>query len=304
MKWSWKMGRLFGIDVHVHATFWLLVGWIGLMHWMQERTVAAVMAGTFFILALFVCVLLHELGHSLAARRYGIGTRDITLLPIGGVARLERMPTRPSQELWVALAGPLVNVVIAGGLFVGLWATQTFEPLASLGVANGSVWERLMVVNLFLAAFNLLPAFPMDGGRVLRALLAMRWNYLRATQTAAGLGQVMALLFGLAGLVFNPFLILIALFVWMGARQEAQHVLLQSLLNGVPVSRVMQLQPAVVGEQTSAAEAWALLLRTGQRVLPVVDGQRVVGVVTPGDLVAALDDGRSVRVGDVARRKF
>jgi Zn-dependent protease len=172
-------------------------------------------------MALFGCVVMHEYGHALASRRYGIGTRDITLLPIGGVARLERMPENPRQELWVALAGPAVNVVLAAALAMWLAATRGWAPLNSLSVSGGSFAERLLVANVFLVAFNLLPAFPMDGGRVLRALLAMHMPYSRATRAAARTGQGMALLFGFIGLLGNPFLLFIALFVWMGASQEA-----------------------------------------------------------------------------------
>jgi Zn-dependent protease len=192
MKWSWKIGQFAGIGVYMHATFLLLVGWVAVSHWVQARTLEAVLAGVGFILALFACVVAHEYGHALTARHYGIRTKDITLLPIGGVARLERMPDDPRQELWVALAGPAVNVVIAAALFAWLVVTDTFSPLAELSVARGSFLERLMVVNAGLVLFNLLPAFPMDGGRVMRALLATRMEYTRATQLAANVGQGVA----------------------------------------------------------------------------------------------------------------
>ena len=174
-----------------------------------------------FILAIFMCVVLHEFGHALMARRYGIPTRDIILLPIGGVARLEKMPTQPIQELWVALAGPAVNAFIAVILFAWLKLTASWEPFQTLSVTTGPFFERLMAVNLFMIVFNMIPAFPMDGGRVLRALLATRKEYGRATQIAASIGQGIAVLFGFIGLLYNPFLLFIALFVWIGAAQEA-----------------------------------------------------------------------------------
>ena len=221
MKWQWKLGNFAGIDVYVHATFLLLIGWVGYSHWLEHQNWGQVFNGILFILALFGCVILHEYGHALTARKYGIKTRDITIYPIGGVARLERMPEKPIEELWVALMGPVVNVVIAAGLFAYLYLTSSLVPLNELTVASGSFLERLMTVNISLVLFNLIPAFPMDGGRVLRALLAMRMDYVKATQIAANIGQGMALLFGLIGLFGNAMLLFIAFFIWIGASQES-----------------------------------------------------------------------------------
>src|SRR5512145_651613 len=201
MRWQWKLGTFAGIDVFVHATFLLLIGWIGYSYWLQYETAAKVIEGILFILALFLCVVLHEYGHALTARRYGIKTRDITLYPIGGVARLERLPDKPIEELWVAIMGPAVNVVIAAIIFAYLYLTRGLVPMTELTVASGSFLARLMAVNVSLVLFNLIPAFPLDGGRVLRALLAMRMDYVRATQIAAGVGQGMALLFAFLGLI-------------------------------------------------------------------------------------------------------
>ena len=223
----------------MHATFLMVVAWIALIYWNQSQRVQAVVEGVGFILALFACIVLHELGHALTARRYGIRTRDITLLPIGGLARLERMPDEPIQELWVALAGPAVNVVIALLLFVWLQASGLWESVDRLGVAIGGFAERIMVANAVLAGFNLLPAFPMDGGRALRALLATRMEYTRATQRAAMIGQGMAIFFGFVGLQGNPMLIFIALFVWIGAGQEASMAQMKSSLAGIPVRQAM-----------------------------------------------------------------
>jgi len=202
MKWRWRLGEWFGIVVYMHATFLLLIGWVALSHFLAGEGLAEALNGILFILLLFACVVMHEYGHALTARRYGIQTRDITLLPIGGVARLERMPREPGQELWVALAGPAVNVAIAAALFVLI---ELFEGAAALTMSKvqlvgGDLLPKLMWVNISLAVFNLLPAFPMDGGRVLRALLARRMDYARATRAAASVGQMMAFLFGLWGL--------------------------------------------------------------------------------------------------------
>jgi Zn-dependent protease len=239
MKWSLRLAKIAGIDVYIHATFFLLIGWVALSYWMQEHSLAATLLGVGFILTMFACVVLHEFGHALTARRYGIKTRDITLLPIGGVARLERMPEDPIQELWVALAGPAVNLVIAALLFLGLFATASLEPLSKWSLTAGPFVQRILLLNVVLVLFNMLPAFPMDGGRVLRALLAIRIEYTRATHIAANIGQAMALLFGFLGFFTNPFLLFVALFVWIGAGQEASMTQLKSALGGIPIGRAM-----------------------------------------------------------------
>jgi Zn-dependent protease/CBS domain-containing protein len=305
MKWSWKIGEFAGIGVYMHATFLLLLGWVAFVHWQDGQSGAAVVSGLAFVLAIFACVVAHEYGHALTARRFGIRTREITLLPIGGVARLERMPDEPRQELWVALAGPLVNVVIAGGLFLWLQFTGALVPVEQLAVQSGSFLERLMMVNLFLAAFNMLPAFPMDGGRVLRAVLASRMEYTRATQLAANVGQGMAFLFGFAGLFGNPMLLFIALFVWIGAAQEASAVQMKSALGGIPVSRAMLSDFRTLQPGDTLARAAELILAGSQHDFPVVEGDRVAGVLTRADLIGALSAQDLQRpVADIMQRQF
>ncbi len=288
MKWSARIGTFAGIGVYVHATFLILIAWVAFAYWQVSQSVAAAVGGVVFILALFACVVLHEYGHALTARRFGIRTRDITLLPIGGIARLERMPSDPRQELWVALAGPAVNVVIAAVLFVLLLATTTPAPRDPLSMTGGAFFERLMVVNVFLAMFNLLPAFPMDGGRVLRALLAIRMDYARATQVAASIGQGMALLFGFVGLFTNPFLVFIALFVWIGAGQEAAMTQMKSVLEGIPIERAMITDFRTLSPGDSLGHAVDLLLAGAQQDFPVLSDQGVVGILTRSDLLSAL----------------
>jgi Zn-dependent protease len=227
MRWSLKLGKIAGIEVYLHWTFFLLPGYIFLSDLGRGSGLPVAVQGLVFVLSLFACILLHELGHALAARRYGIPTRDITLLPIGGVARLERMPREPRQELWVAIAGPLVNVAIAAFLFLALKAIEYTR--AEFLLTQTTFLSLLLSTNLLLIAFNLLPAFPMDGGRVLRALLARKLEYVRATRIAARLGQAMAILFmivGMFGFLFGfrapqPMLVLIGMFIFIGARNEA-----------------------------------------------------------------------------------
>jgi len=233
-------------------------------------------------------VVLHEYGHALTARRYGIRTRDITLYPIGGVARLERMPDRPIEELWVALAGPAVNVVIAALLFGWLVLTGGLEPLAGLSLTSGSFLERLMLVNITLVLFNLLPAFPMDGGRVLRALLALRLEYTRATQIAASIGQGMAFLLGFWGLFNNPLLLFIAFFVWIGAAQEASMVQMRQALGGIPVSRAMLTDFRTLDAGDRLSRAAEHVISGSQHDFPVLEGERLVGLLTRDELMRAL----------------
>ena len=288
MKWSIRIGRYAGIDVYMHVTFLLLISWVALMHWRQGQSIMAAAVGIGFILAVFLCVVLHEYGHALTARRYGIKTRDITLLPIGGLARLERLPTNPLQELWVALAGPAVNIVIAAGLFVWLKLTASFEPLQIMTLATGPFLERILAVNILLAVFNMIPAFPMDGGRVLRAILARRLEYSRATQIAASIGQGIAVLFGFIGLFYNPLLLFIALFVWIGAAQEASLAQMQSAIGGIPVRQAMLTDFRTLHRDDSLDRAIELTLAGSQKDFPVVDNGSIEGILTQTDLLKSL----------------
>lgn len=305
MKWSLKIGTLAGIELRIHVTFLLLLGWVGATHWMTGRSAEAALNGVVFILALFGCVLLHELGHSLAARKYGIPTRDITLLPIGGLARLERMPEKPSQELWVALAGPAVNLAIFAVLFVWLSITHEWAPLGQMHVASGPFLERLLIANVWLVLFNLIPAFPMDGGRVLRALLASRMEYVRATQIAAGIGQGLAFAFGLIGLFGNPILLFIALFVWIGASQEAGATQMKAAMAGTPIQAAMLTDFRHLDGGDTLADAVRLILEGSQQDFPVVERGRVAGILTRADLLVALaEHGKDHPVSAVMRRDF
>lgn len=305
MKWQWKLGNFAGIDVYIHATFLLLITWVGYSHWLEHQNWAQVWNGILFILALFACVILHEYGHALTARKYGIKTRDITIYPIGGVARLERMPEKPIEELWVALMGPAVNVVIAAGLFAYLYLTSSLVPLSELTVASGSFLERLMTVNVSLVLFNLIPAFPMDGGRVLRALLAMRMDYVRATQIAATIGQGMALLFGLIGLFGNATLLFIAFFIWIGASQESSATQMKNAISGIPVGRAMLTDYQSLSPRDPLSRVAQLLLAGSQHDFPVIEDNRVVGVVTRDDfLIGLTQHGQNVAVSTVMRREL
>jgi Zn-dependent protease/CBS domain-containing protein len=285
MKWSLWIGKYFGIDVYLHVTFLLLLGFFGLV----DR---AVMPGFFvLVLALFGCVLLHEFGHALTARRFGIPTRDITLLPIGGVARLEKMPDSPWEEFLVAIAGPAVNVVIAALLLPVVLLDGGIGPdfFTTPGITGSSFSEALLKVNLSLIAFNLLPAFPMDGGRVLRALLAMKMDHAKATNIAARVGQGMAVVFGIVAFHYmQPVLGLIAFFVWSGAARENRYAQVKDVFRGVTAADAMQPAFGWLEPNDTLSRAVHVHQTFPQAAYPILHDGHPVGLMLPEDLVAAV----------------
>lgn len=304
MRWSLRIGSLAGIGIYIHWSFLLILVWVVFVFLGRGEGPAAAAEGVLFVLALFGCVVLHELGHALTARRYNIPTRDITLLPIGGVARLERMPEEPTQEFWVAIAGPAVNVAIAAVL-AGLVALfGGFKPLTEINWVGGGLdefWMRLMWFNLILVFFNLLPAFPMDGGRVLRSILARKLDFVRATRVAATIGQGMAIVFGFLGLLtFHPFLILIAFFVFLGAQVESNSVQMTAFIRGLLVRDAMMSRFRTLSEEDDLAVAVQQLLAGSQQEFPVVRDGEVVGLLERRSLVEALAErGRGEKVAAV-----
>jgi Zn-dependent protease/CBS domain-containing protein len=288
MSWSWRIATIAGIDVRMHVTFLILLLWIAWSAYATTGTLAGALDGVVMILLVFAIVVIHEFSHALVARRFGIKTRDITLLPIGGVASLERMPERPRDELLVAIAGPTVNLLLAAVcVVIALILGHDLVPAGPLEPVP--IIVRLLWVNVMLAGFNLLPAFPMDGGRALRALLAMKVGDRSATRIAAQLGQAMALLFGIIGLFFNPLLIFIALFLWMGASGEAKLSEAKWMAHGVPVSAAMARQVESVPVDSTLRVAVQRMLEGFQRDFPVVDeAARVVGVLTGESMLRAL----------------
>jgi Zn-dependent protease/predicted transcriptional regulator len=312
MGWSWRIGRIAGIDVYVHATFALLLLFVGWVAYGPRHNWGDVLYGIIFILCLFGIIVLHELGHALTARRFGIKTRDITLLPIGGVARLEKMPEDPKQELLVALAGPAVNVVLALILLpivlgFGLMPSTFEEFIFDQSFLGRNLLFQLLAVNVTLVLFNLLPAFPMDGGRVLRALLAMSMDYVQATRTAAMIGQMMAIGFGLIGL-FVPgmiLLLLVAVFVWAGAAAEAGAVQFKAGLSGIPVGHAMIREFTTLVPDDTLATASRRILDGFQADFPIVAGGKVVGILTRDAVLQGLSEaGPQGRVEPFMRTDF
>lgn len=287
MSWSVKLFTLGGTAVRMHLTFLLLIAWIAAVQYMRGSAQDAVY-GVTFILVLFVCVVLHEFGHIYAARRYGIRTPDVTLLPIGGVASMERMPEKPGQEIVVALAGPAVNAVIALVL-VAMLGLRLDTTQVTVEALQENFWVQVAVANVILLVFNLIPAFPMDGGRVLRALLAMWLGFGPATRVAARIGQGLAVVFAFLGLMGNPLLILIAVFIFLAAAGEAGYVQVRELTRGRLVTDAMITKFEALGVMSSVDDAAALLLRTTQQEFPVLDGaERLRGFVTRKAIIDAL----------------
>ena len=303
MSWSFPIGTVKGTVIRLHITFLLFLVWIGVSHYAQGGQRAA-FEGVLFISLLFACVLLHEFGHVFAARRYGVQTPDITLLPIGGVARLERIPEKPSEELVVALAGPAVNVVIAALLVLALGGLPSMGDGTQVHNPGVDLLGRLAWVNISLVVFNLIPAFPMDGGRVLRALLAYRLGYTRGTRIAAGVGQAVAFALGLAGLFGNPLLIFIALFVYMGAASEAGAAQMRDAGRGMIASDAAVTRFEGLSPTATVEDAVEGILRTSQHDFPVTDGAgRLRGVVTRDDMIRALRErGPHAPVLEIMRR--
>jgi stage IV sporulation protein FB len=289
MPWSITIARVAGSEIRIHLTFFLLLAFVGFDDY-QQGGAAAALRGIVLIVAVFACVVLHEFGHALAARRYGIKTPDITVLPIGGLARLSRMPDRPTEEIVIALAGPLVNVVIAAVLFVALGASVDAGVVRHIGDPAYSLVAQVAASNVVLVLFNLIPAFPMDGGRVLRALLALRLDRRRATEIAARIGQGFAVLMALWGLYTGQiFLMLIGFFVFVAARGESGDAGLMESARHVPVDNAMIRAFERLGPQASVDDAADALLRTTQHEFPIVDGGGFLrGILTRDAMISAM----------------
>ncbi len=302
MKWSLNLGRIFGIRVLVHWTFLILLAWVVFNEWEKGSDTFTALLTLFYIITLFACVVLHELGHSLTARHFGIKTKKITLLPIGGVASLEQMPEKPRQELLVAIAGPAVNVAIAILLIPFLGSMQTI--LASAGKNDYSITPQnflfyLFLINILLVVFNAIPAFPMDGGRVLRAFLAMHMNRVRATHIASRLGQGIAVLFFIAGFFFDPFLVFIGIFVFFGAYSENIMVQHLEFIKGHKIGEAMMKKFEIVDADSTIGNIVERILAGSDTVFMVTDKGQFAGIISMQNALAVLKDkGRDAVVRD------
>jgi Zn-dependent protease/CBS domain-containing protein len=289
MKLSWKIGNIGGIALKMHATFPLLLVWVIISALDRSEGWKGVWDSTALIFAIFSVVVLHELGHAWAARKFRIRTRDITLLPFGGFARLQRMPRRPREEAAIAVAGPAVNVGIGIIAFAALMLVGNAEDLLRETWIEQHWVGRLFWTNAFLAGFNLLPVFPLDGGRILRAMLASRLKYSRATELAAAVGQTGAIGLGAAGLALDqPLMAIIAAYLWFAGGAELNSTRVYDALTGVSVKEIMQSQVKTLDPDSPISEAVRTTLETGQRDFPVVSDGKLVGFVRRTDLVEAL----------------
>ncbi len=286
--WELRFGSIRGIPIRIHITLLLFFIWIAVTYWIAGLGPRGAITGVLLLALVFVSIVLHELTHALVAHRFGVRTRDILLLPIGGIASLERIPDRPGQELAISLAGPAFNLVVAALLWAGLAIAGSELSFATASAGEAFVLQ-LMWINVVLAVFNLLPAFPMDGGRALRALLSRAMPRERATAIAAGIGQGMAVLLGLIGLTYNPWLVLIAVFLWFAARRELAMVRLRGALAGVPASAAMQGHVEVVRADEPLATAAGLLVHHGASAIPVILNGEPVAALTREDVAIGLE---------------
>jgi Zn-dependent protease/CBS domain-containing protein len=277
MKYSLKIFSIFGIPVELHISFLLLMGFIYVLA-ILNLIPGVNLQAALLITLLFVTVVLHELGHSYLAQKYGIRIERIILLPIGGVSTMEELPKEPGQELRISLAGPMVNFLIAFICYLLLLLLKG----SYLGIS--SFLSYFILLNLILGGFNLLPAYPMDGGRVLRAILAERMSYVRATELAAGIGKYLAIIMAIVGIFYNFFLVLIALFIYIGAEQEYQAIMISNYLGGILVENIMSHEVKTVKPDDHVNDVLQTMYRERHMGYPVTDQEKIVGIVTFDDL--------------------
>ena len=291
MKGSFKLGKIADIGIFIHWTFSLLILFIVFINYRSGQNATQILWSVFFVLSIFITVVMHELGHALAAKRYNIITKDITLLPIGGIARLEKIPEKPIEELIVAIAGPLVNIVLAviTGIFITIPATseQLMAQLAN-GVNANNFFLNFFLVNFWLALFNLIPAFPMDGGRILRALLSFRLQRHVATRISARIGQFLALGFILLGFFTSPFLIFIGIFVIIGAQVEADYTESKFMLKGFKIHDVLMKQYPKIDANETVKTAVALVLDSQNKNFLITEQEIPVGTLNRDQIIMAL----------------
>jgi Zn-dependent protease/predicted transcriptional regulator len=305
MKGSFKLGIIAGIGIFIHWSFSLIIAYIIYSNYRAGHNVEQITWSVIFILSIFMTVFLHELGHALAAKRYNIKTKDITILPIGGLARLERIPEKPSEELVVAIAGPLVNIALAviTGLFITIPDLKELTVQLTGGVNQSNFFLNFFVVNIWLAIFNLVPAFPMDGGRILRAILSMKFERHVATNIAARIGQLLALIFIFIGFNSNPFLIFIGLFIILGAQAEVEMTKTGFMLKGMLVKDVVMKSYETIDGNDLVETAVKQLLNGQCKNFMVISNGHPTGSLSRDEIIEALsNNGNKATIDTVMNR--
>lgn len=304
LKWSFKIGSLFGIPIKVHVTFLILLAFVAL----SGKDVSRALYGVLFVILIFVCVVFHELAHSLVARHYGHGVRSITLLPIGGMAQMDDIPEDSRQEIFISIAGPVMSFVIAGFLYVFIYFGDIpIAPLDEASLFEGHIILNLFWINIILAVFNIFPAFPMDGGRVLRGVMNLFMSHLKATKIAVFIGQFFAVLLFFFGIFYNNnwWLALIAVFIYLGAEAEDRMWAIRHALSDVKVKEVVFKDYISLNTGDTLKTASDLFLRTLQGDFPVLFGDRLVGILRRDSIIKGINEGReSERVADLMEREF
>lgn len=292
MKWSLYIGSISGIKIFIHLTFLILLSFIIQSHLNAGHGINEILLGLAFICAVFICITLHELGHSIAAKRYHFKTIDINLLLIGGLALMESLPEKPKHEFVVAIMGPLVNIVISILLFIILNIAGEFPTTAVIKevhiITESNIGINLLTVNLFLALFNLIPAFPMDGGRIFRSLLSIKLSRVKATRTAVFIGQFIAILFVYFGFFLNPMLIFIGLFIFIGAQAESITEKTKSSLSGIKVIDVLMHHYSVLKPYEPLSNAVSLLLDSQEQSFIIKENGEIKGTLSRKDIISGL----------------
>lgn len=294
MRGSIHLGKIAGITISIHWTFAILIAFIVYNNYKAGHNTEQMLWSVLFVLSIFFTVFLHEMGHSLAARKFGVKTKSITMLPIGGVASLERIPEKPSEELIVAIAGPAVNIGLAliTYLFIDFPDTEKLPGILIGGVNASNFFIQFFIVNIWLSIFNLIPAFPMDGGRILRALLSYKLPRHTATNIAARIGQFIAIIFIFIGFYSNPFLIFIGIFIILGAYSESEMVKTNFMLKGVKAKDVAMKNFISIDENETLEKAVQHLLNSQSNAFVITSGNAPVATLSRDEIIQGLSQGK------------
>jgi len=304
MRWSFQIAKFFGIPIRVHITFFLLLIFIGL-YGSRLQGARSGLFGIVSIILIFLCVIIHEFAHSLVARKYGVKIKDIILLPIGGVSEMEELPSQPKQEINVALAGPLTSIVLSLIFFFAYRLLFPEAKAVNISIFQGNLLLNLFAINLMLAIFNLIPAFPMDGGRVLRGILGLKMDLLQATRVAVGIGEFLAILFFFFGLFFNPWLALIAVFIFLGAEGEKRATELKVEIADIPVRVAMLTNIEPISPDNTLGQVLEKICHGLQQDFPIMEGKEVLGILSREIFFSALHNhSKETRIREIMSREF